>query len=1146
MSGNGYYFVGPNQTYPEIQDAIQALIDDQGSDDFTSEQKIIIAENGVYAPFKVDSDSLKPTSAARLTISSALGIQAVVSGKKSPTKSGVGCFVGNNVPYVTVERIFFRNLSRGLIFGVNAHRGVVNQCTFLECGNVGVWAYQADECTVANSILVNNQHGLVASKTRSFAAIHNTIFNDIGFSTTPTWLIFCDLQDDRGQGVEDTGTFTCVNNILMCQGGGGGVLLYEKDIPFLDMNYNAWWLPGESRFVEVRERRSDGTVSQEHLQSLELWRTRSGQDYNSINHEPGFIKPSANEAGASIDLKLLKTSFLIRKAKLLCGDPTDDLPTYVEDSYLCRDFNGKTRTSQPTIGANEVVSTNSFYGHEIFTDSDVNEDDELICGDEWSAFDRAAGQYASSVPLWFPKVHSGYFYWRDHEYYLYSKKYGGTLDQFHSTRFPLSNQLVNSNIQVVVSGVDVTDTATWRIEGLTFVLDHKDLGIESLFCDVELYGDVREWDPDIQGFVKKRTKHRWKINEGVQKYVFPSNPVSGSPIVVTDGLVGPADEVGVPQEFSVHYDDEFDVTEIRFSRSRNLWANPEFGYELEDYEYDGDVYLSESGAVDGGGVFRPLRGRYAAILPAGDTGDFIGQRHLIDPESAYTISAYGCPVTVGTGEIGLSVEFLDHEQRPISVAGDYRFPLPAADWQTGEPVEWTRFGITLWSAPDLTPERPELDVVTSDTGIAIPINAEYAMIRFHPDTGQDMGLTCIQLEQGYDATRYVRVPKAEDLTIEYETSDGGFYTVEDLTLHPVRNANSSGFLAITPIAAAELDPDAPVGSTTLSDDWVPGRTGELPWAKTSGHNKYRHVVRFGTDPRPYLDDLAPEPAVAYPATIQVSPNIVVARQGTDAEDFLVEVQDQHNNPYQFGRVNAYVADPTGEFPGYISKREWGFYTQLGQVVVSTLNEAGSQLLQWIPPEQEDVEYRGDAPTFTNSTAGWVDTVYRVYPPNHGSPVVRDQFGDLIDTEGDQITGEHYGYLSTDSTYVDLDYYPVPGTIEIYSGLTGDFSTRFEETFFPPVGEYQYYVDYENKKLTLQAGWDSAVRAVYTPRLVWKDPRYERRLYFSADLEALLTGDISVQYDAVLDLMVEVPSPTGQYDVGSIWFKFPAVAQHGDR
>ncbi len=179
MSGNGYYFVGPNQTYPEVQDAIQALIDDQGSDDFTSEQRIVIAENGVYAPFKVDSDSLKPTSAARLTISSALGIQAVVSGRKSPTKSGVGCFVGNNVPYVTVERIFFRNLSRGLVFGVNAHRGVVNQCTFLECGNVGVWAYQADECMVSNSIFVNNQHGLVASKTRSFAAIHNTIFNDI-------------------------------------------------------------------------------------------------------------------------------------------------------------------------------------------------------------------------------------------------------------------------------------------------------------------------------------------------------------------------------------------------------------------------------------------------------------------------------------------------------------------------------------------------------------------------------------------------------------------------------------------------------------------------------------------------------------------------------------------------------------------------------------------------------------------------------------------------------------------------------------------------------------------------------------------------------------------------------------------------------
>jgi hypothetical protein len=1141
MAGKGYYFVGPNQTYPEIQDAVQALIDDQGTDDFVSEQRIIVAENGVYAPFRLESDALKPTSAARLTIGAALGIQPIISGKKAPSKRGLGGLIGNNIPYVTVERLFFRDLDRGLVVGVNCHRSIVNQCTFLSCGNFGVWVYQADECLISNSILINHEHGIVASKPRSIAIIHNTIFNDIGISKQPTWLVYCDLQDDRGQGIENTGQLTCVNNILMSQGGGGGLLIYEKDVPFLDLNYNCWWMPGESRFVEVREPRPDGTVAQDTIRDLALWRLRSGQDYNSIVHEPGFIKPSSNSAGATIDLKLLKTSYLIKKGKLLCGDPSNDLPTYVEDSYLCRDFNGKERTSQPTIGANEVIASNSFYGHQIFADIDTESDDALICGDQWASFDRVAGHYASAVPLWLPKVKTGYFYWRDHEYYLYAKKGGYRLTDFVETHLPLSNLIEPSRLQVVLSGVDVTDTATWRVDGFTFVLHHNGLNVDSLFSEVELYGDTKVWDPTQQGFNYKRTKHRWHLIEGVQKYVFPTDPVEGAPIVVTDMTIQGTDPDWIAMDFWA--EQKPDGVELKFGTT-NRWQNPQFDYDLEDYRYTGDVQLQEAGIIDAR-IFEPLAGIQALLMSSGDTGNYISQMHPADPGSAYFISAYGATLSsVNTGSIGLAVDFYDYLQHPISSTEVYRFSIPGTGGNTGDAYEYFRFGIGLWAEPDDTYGRPLPDVVLANTGIQIPLDTAYMSFRILPDTGEDMAITCIQLEQGYAPTRYTRLPKSEDLTVEYEQSDLGFYTVTDLSIHPIRNTNHSGFLTILPVPTHEWDSTAPVGSTTLTDDWVAGRTGELPWARIDGLTKLKQVEEIRSEAIQQPETLAPDPSTHYPSTIQVTPNQILARQGGDGEDFVVEVLDRFRNPYQHERANIYIADPTGEFPGYLSRGIWNFYTHLGQAVAVDLDEAGAQTFRWIPPEQEDIEYRGDAPAFYGADT-YINTRYRVNPTNHGNPVVRNQFGDLISTEGAHLTSEIFGFAEPDSTIVNLDWYPVPGYINVYSDETGGFTKRFNETLFLPVGEYEFYTDYENGRLVLQAGWDSPVRAVYKPRLVWRDPNYERRLYFSDQLSDVLTGDIAVQYDATIDILIEVPSPTGQIDVGPVWLTVPAIAQHGD-
>jgi hypothetical protein len=175
----------------------------------------------------------------------------------------------------------------------------------------------------------------------------------------------------------------------------------------------------------------------------------------------------------------------------------------------------------------------------------------------------------------------------------------------------------------------------------------------------------------------------------------------------------------------------------------------------------------------------------------------------------------------------------------------------------------------------------------------------------------------------------------------------------------------------------------------------------------------------------------------------------------------------------------------------------------------------------------------------------VDVHYRVYSLNHGNARLRNQFKELLDVTGADITGYHYGYVGATNTFVDLDRYPIPGSLDVFSDLTGGYSRRFEETFFPPVGDYQFFVNYETKQVALPAEWTYPVKATYTPRLIWKDPRYERRLYLHQDLINQITGDISIQYDATLDILVEAASPTGQPTQAPIWLRVPAIAQHID-
>ena len=1138
MAGRGDYTVGPGEPFAEIQEAITALILDQGTDAFTEEQRITVTSDGVYQPFEVPSDALSPTSAARLVIQSSPGIQATISGHKNPQKYAYGCLVGNNVPYVTVRRLLFRNLKRGIVYGANSHRGIIDKCTLLSCGNVGAWFYQADEGLVSNSVFINNDHGIVGSLCKSIAILHNTLFNDSGFSGTTPWLVYVSLADDRGQGEEDTGVLTLKNNILFAQ-AGGGVLVYEKDVTHIDSDYNDMWSPGDGPIVEVREPTAGGGMSQDQIQTLPAWQIRAGADDHSLSEEPSFIKPAHDEVSAAIDLGLLANTDIAGKGKLLADV---DVPDYVDPEIVAVDFNDNDRLDPPAIGAHDVATVPSFYGHDVF--SDEEDDTNETCGGDLTAYDRAMRQYAAAVSCWNPKVHKGYFYSRDREYFLYAAKRGLTLREAHYTHFPLTVPLVEVD-EVLASGTDVKDTAFWLSEGLTFTIHHAETSLEDGDSEVEVRGYYLKWNNDDLAFTREYVRHRWKVREGVQEYALPSNPVDACPVVITDDTVHPLDALEGQQEFRTRYDAEDDVTLIDFLGANNLWENPEFHYYTGDtplgYEYDGAV-----GVSTGDQFGRPLRGERFLLLDSGDSSDFIGQRIPIEEEGSYTLSMYASSRVYGAdGGFSVELSFLDQMQVEISSVG----PLAATvAGTTGDTASWERFGLSFYRTYDDTPGRPTLAdrVNLLHTGIEIPADTRSVFVTIHPGA-VDTAIDCIQLEAGQNASTYNRLPHGDDMTIEYETSESRFYSVDDLTLNPVRNAFTSGFLTIQPLPATQFDTEAEEGATTLSDTWVDGRLTTLPWAHTKAYNKYNRVVRERLERLPAPQVIAGSPEVAYPKDIRVTPSLIVARQSSVGENFSVEISDENDNPHAFELVEVTAFDSTGEFPGYIALKMWGYYIQLGQTVQGETNEAGAGAFTWIPPASEDVEYRGDLPTIESGQEwGYVDVKYRVYGLNHGDAQIRDQFNNRISVRGTELTGQFAGTYNGSKTVVDIDDYPVPGTIELRSDEDGGTSKVFAETLEGEPGAYEYAVDYERGLISLAGNWDQPVQIVYTPRLIWKDPGYPRRLYIDSSIITTITGDISIQYDAELGILVEATPPTGQEYVTPVWSISTAVAQHNDR
>jgi len=1208
----GIYPVGPTATYKSVQAAIDALVADQGAEEFTAEQKITVAK-GVYEPFRIEPDRLRPTETNRLIIEAEPDSLPVFSGRVNPKRSQVGALIGNNVPFVTVRGLLFRDLIKGVVFGVNSHYGHVDRCMAIDCGNVGVWFYQADNCVVSNSVLVNCDHLIATTLVKNVGIYHNTLFNDTGFSRDKkTYCIFLELQDDRGQGEEDTGRAYIYDNVIYSR-SDFGILLYEKDVKNITSDYNNWYCPNSTSvngvyaggLAEIRERHQDGIVGREfvphlhtdHLfQSEKDWFMRTNQDVNSIADDPIFVTPAISAGSAKIDLSLLKDSPLIGKGSSEVGI----IPAWVYDpTFIGFDFLGKPRSpgKVSTIGAHEQGARSDWYGGTVFSEtnteftddsgSDAASDPTTDCEEDAFSFDRAAASYAHAVPAWFPKVSSGHFFSRDGQYYLYANKRGLRASEMRRWMFPLSARIVEDGLTVSLGGRDVSTDATWFVSGYVFTLYHKGLDFDfDEGSDVEVTGRERFWDSATNSFAFRWVTHRWKLTDAVEEHVFPSKPAPLAPIVVTDDLIKPGNHTGLSQEFRTLYDAERDEVRLELAGPRNLWPNSDFSYVDEDEVRILDEFERITGFAPhdhrieevGSGYVRavprfiwpgpytgldvsPVRGERMLVLSALDAPgreSYVEQRIRISDEKPYVLSAHGCAFGEVPVSISVELDFLDSDRNIIGSHGPFVAPISAG---TGPKCEWSRFGLSFYSEANEERGLPSFSesAYPLTTGIQTPAGSREVLVRFSLGTGFEVGLDAVQLEVGYRPGIYTRIPKGNDLTIEYEDTDLIFKKVDDLSLQPVRNAHPRGFLSITPIPAHLWDSDAPNFATTMSDaGWAYGRTDVLPWAKLDGFgNKYANVPLFSTRerPRPRIP-VSISPALAMPSEIRLDPAVIIARQGSEGEMFSVEVNDEHGNPYAFERVAATILDPTGEFPGYLAQQEWGFFTRLGQQLIVPLAEAGTAALRWIPPEPEEISWVGPKPDVAYITVndqsqrvGYVDTRYRVNRDNHGNVTLRDHLNVKLDLEGALTTANVLGHFAEDHTILDLSEYPLPGSVELFGSLTGEpAALRLLETFGRPIPNRHFHVDYEEGAIYVPGVWSANFKVVYQKRQAWVEKDFPRRIYFDGEALDLVTGDhMSVQYDASVRIIIEALAPTGlPADTKTTYIQTEMVAQHRDR
>jgi hypothetical protein len=1231
------YYVGQGLAHKEINNVINIIKSALDTGDYSlpveDEISIIVKGSGLFAPIRIPDNTTPALAAAGKTLvisreektqyGQVISDVLPVIDPNAPGASGlsieqklIGINIGDNNPNVTIQGLRVRGFVIGIAAGFNCDSLTLIRNFVTNCINAQIYVHDCDGVYVINNVLVGGQFGAVLKFCKKLRVYHNTVYLD-GITaldnTTKAGLVLQAERDFPADGSASTGsTLYCIGNLVYTI-GAASVVFYEEDINQnrLVSNFNDFYSTGT--VIQINQDNAqiaegETVVSAVYL-TLADWRnsgimTGVGDgngnpllfDNNSISIHPLFIQQVDLFGGSNsslLDLRLLSNSPLLGVVpnlnydslygeSLVSGDNSAYVPDDLLLSLIASDsLLGSRQIPLTSIGANDAVSVNGFFGQDIFTSP------LLINPDTACDTNALMVLAAESLEMMYPALTAGYFWSNERPYFLYAKKGSGLLGKFAKTTFALPGIVQSTNLSVKVNN-QVIDLDYIDHRGTDIIIYHTEYGLTTWDDEVEIWADVPLWDPVTYSFSTTNVYYVFTIRDAIVEFCLPPNYVPGAPVCITDDRISYRNPEDVcSREFTAHRYDELERTKLRFQGNENLLDNGDFTehddftpsyWEAEAQGSDASVFMLShdfsywgehavglrlhSGSTDGTSAGW-LRSQKISLK---HENNLTFSWHAKIPKGLTNAMTYviGEPITGLSSATGhYSVQLYDVYDEPIeySLAGTF-------DMITDS---FRRYYITLGETAVLTDDEPPnllsapLSSPTSYEKFSIPTEASYAelLISGH-NYGSDinpnafMVLDAVQAEHSAEPSIYHPKPSFVGMTVEYETSDSGVFVDTRLNITPVSHENPNGFVYIIDMPAKLWGGPSNIETTTLHEyRWPQGRLLTMPWSRLWGKDKLRQKVYKQELTYDSTDIIELFNVPRKVGEISLNPDQVRVPQGVPNEEenskdgFHVSVKDDIGNPYCLRQYSMSVHEKNGQFPGHLSQTYLGINEQLGGTVFGRLSSAGGMNATYIPPPYTNVQWVGTCPGADLTVSGqgtntdrvtYIVTNYEVNDEGIANVSLQRSNGTHVDLYTDTISGYYEPSSDGASVSLALEYPPKPGTLHIYDSPTGQL---WEETYTLP-SAYEYWVNHRYATVKLPPGYLSSGNSLYveyTPSYMYPDPVDSSLIWIHADkINGIDFGGgqlVNIKHDALIRLEASIE----QAIEGEIVKEFPIVLQN---
>lgn len=1191
------YYVGKNQPYPTINQAINVLVAAFNSGDYILPSSsfdggninIIIVGGGQFPGFTIPDSTT--------TILKDLGRYLVIKRQESvangeletnslpvlsPNAPGshdlsiqeraTGINLGSNNPNVKLIGLRIQGFSIGISAGTNCHNLYINRCFVTNCYNAQIYIHDCDSVYITNNVIIGGEYGLVTQQIRNLRVYHNTVFLDgltaLGGATKAGMI----LQGDRLLLSVTTSTVYCLGNLVYTI-GCPAIVFYKEDLlaSRLVSDYNDIY----SSSICVQLRQDNGTLPSDANQAIQAsyyninaWRqagplgnTTIPIDFNSISAHPIFIQNislSTSQTSSIINLNLLQSSPVIdRVPSWYYSVDSFYIPSDFDEELISKDSLLHTR-EQPycAIGANDELSLNGFFGQDIFTNP------LSLTPDRNCDIDPLNVISAQQIDMQYPAIKAGYFWSHERPYYLYGAKGAVKLGALAQTTFNIPGRLdVKKPIVIKINDTEISKE-DYDVIGNSVIVYHRSNGIVSENDEVQISGQIIFWYQT--GFSTENAYYVYKISDGVTKFILPHDFQPGAPIVITDDRVSFTNPIdAVRQDFFVKFDSERNETQLKFGLRDNLFQNSDFTYSDGNVPEDWISAIQDPDAPTVRMLWNQYSyfGDYAVGLNLAPIPGHITSNHIhVNVNDPLSITWHAKLPTEVTGLSGASydtatgqwfiTQFDNYDEELITkFSGSFeitndtyrRFYIPIG--ATSDTVNTNLTGIA--SAPLVY--LATTPIVLDDTVTKIEFTLSGLNYSGLMQSGSFMIIDALQAERSIEPSYYHPKPDYNAMTVEYETSPSGVFIDKRLNITPIFNENPNGFLYITDMPATIWNGPSDPEVTTLHEyRWPHGRMNLLPWARLFGKDKlHQRVVESDSLSEP-LDIINPYvfPKIATEAII--TPSTVIINQNSETpESVHLQVIDEIGNPFGLRNFVAHIYDTNGNFPGWLSMQYMGAKQQLGSTIFGSLNNNGAFNFFYHPMESIYTRYVGPTPVYQSGLSGYdntishIKTAYRISTENNGNVTIKGQNGDFHNIVGlTGVSGQFYPETDKSRSFITLQYPPAFGTVKLHID-----DIKFSESANAPESE-EFYVNYPFGQIELPIGIDTTlpVSIEYMPKYAYADPINKDNIIIHHDkVFGSYSGPIEVDYDVEINLEVRIQNPLDREFIAT----FPIVVQNSE-